>query len=116
MSSKNSFFFIGNLGDDPEYKPETGPKDKQGNPTGLTTFSVAVDRKDIGSKDVVDWFDIECWGKLAERCAEYLNKGSKVGVYGRARKDTWKDKQSGSNRSKIVFTARDVQFLRSNED
>ena len=79
MSSKNSFFFIGNLGDDPEYKPETGPKDKDGNPSGLTTFSVAVDRKDIGSKDVGDWFDIECWGKLAERCAEYLNKGSKVG-------------------------------------
>ena len=116
MSSKNSFFFIGNLGDAREYKPETGPKEKEGNPTGLTTFSVAVDRKDIGSKDVVDWFDIECWWKLAERCAEYVYKGAKVGVYGRARKDTWKDKQSGSNRSKIVFTARDVQFLSSKED
>ena len=116
MSAKNSFYMIGNLGDEPEYKPETGPKDKEGKKADLTTFSVAVDRKDIGSKDVVDWFDVECWGRLAERCAEFLKKGAKVAVFGRMKKDTWKDKESGSNRSKIVFTARDVQFLSSKED
>lgn len=116
MSAKNSFHIIGNLGKDPEYSPDKGAKNKEGKPSGLTTFSVCVDRKDIGSKEEVDWFDIECWGNLAERCAEYLKKGSSVGVFGRIKKDTWKDKESGSNRSNFKFTAKDVQFLSSKED
>tara|TARA_R100000951_G_C2493526_1_gene135222 strand:+ start:82 stop:432 length:351 start_codon:yes stop_codon:yes gene_type:complete len=116
MSAKNSCHLIGNLGDNPEYDDAKGPKNKDGKPSGLATFSIAVDRKDIGNKEDTDWFDIECWGNLAERVAEYLQKGSKVAVEGRARQNTWKDKDSGKGRSKITFTAKDVQFLSGKQD
>ncbi len=117
MSAKNGCYFIGNLGKDPEFSPDKGAKNKESNkPSGLTTFSIAVDRKDVGNKEIVDWFEIECWGNLAERCAEFLVKGSKVAVYARAKKDTWKDNDSGKDRSTIKFTAKDVQFLSSKED
>ena len=116
MSSKNCCFFIGNLGDAPEYDDTKGAINKKTNkPSGLATFSIAVDRKDMG-KDETDWFDIECWGGLAETCAEYLKKGSKVSVMCRVRKDSWKDIETGGNRSKIAFTAKDVQFLSSKTD
>jgi len=106
MSARNNCIFIGRLTRDPEMT-EVG-KDK----LSLTKFSLAVDRKDIGN-DEVDYPDFECWGKLAERVAEHLGKGSQVGVEARMKEGRWQDKETGKSRKSVSYTARDVQFLGS---
>ena len=65
---------VGHLGKDPEmqYTPE-------GN--AVTKFSVAVNRGYKDKKET-DWYNVEVWGKSAEACNQYLNKGSLVLVDG----------------------------------
>ena len=63
---------IGRLGRDPEMRFT---------PTGqaVTSFSVATDRSytDQAGKPVKEtvWFKVSAWGKLAETCNTYLQKG-----------------------------------------
>jgi single-strand DNA-binding protein len=63
---------IGFLGDAPELKFS-----QQGKPFG--TFSLAVNERwkdDEGApRQRVEWFKVVCFGRLAEVCGEYLNKG-----------------------------------------
>ena len=71
---------IGRLGRDPEMRFT---------PTGqaVTSFSVATDRSytDQAGKPVKEtvWFKVSAWGKLAETCNTYLQKGKLVLVEGR---------------------------------
>lgn len=54
--------------------------------TSLATFSVASSRNiKIGDefKEQTEWFRVVAWEKLADTCANYLHKGSKVFVEGR---------------------------------
>jgi single-strand DNA-binding protein len=39
-----------------------------------------------------EWHRIVAFGKLAERCGEYLNKGKQVYIEGRLRTRSWEDK------------------------
>ena len=109
MSARNNCIFVGRLTRDPEME-EVG-KDS----ISLTKFSLAIDRKDIGNEEV-DYPDFECWGKLAERVAEHLGKGSQVCVEARYKESRWKDKETGKSRKGVSFTARDVQFLGSKQE
>jgi single-strand DNA-binding protein len=69
----------GNVGNKPElrYTP-------QGD--AVTSFSVATNRKwktkdgQVGEETC--WFRVSAWGRLAENCDKYLNKGSLVLVEG----------------------------------
>jgi single-strand DNA-binding protein len=54
--------------------------------------------------------DTECWGRTAEVCAKYLNRGSRVLVEGKLQKNTWKG-ADGSNREKYIIVASSIQFL-----
>jgi single-strand DNA-binding protein len=71
---------IGRLGADPEMRfvPSGQP---------VTNFSVATNRKylDGEGKEVSEtaWFKVAAWGKMAEACNRYLQKGSQVYVEGR---------------------------------
>ena len=71
---------IGRLGKDPEMRFT---------PTGqaVTSFSVATDRQwtDQDGKSVKEtvWFRVAAWGKLAESCSNFLQKGKLVMVEGR---------------------------------
>jgi single-strand DNA-binding protein len=104
----------GNLGRDPEmrYAPSGSP---------VTSFSVASNRKYTNAEgDLVEetsWFRISAWNRLAEVCAEYLNKGAKVLVEGRLKIDPttggpriWTDNE-GAARASFEVTANTVQFL-----
>jgi len=106
----------GNLGRDPEmrYTP-TG--------TPVTTFSVATNRRYTNSSgELVEetiWFRISTWNRLAEICAEYLQKGAKVLVEGRLQPDlstggprVWTD-NNGAARASFEVTGTAVQFLSS---
>jgi single-strand DNA-binding protein len=58
-----------------------------------------------------DWTTVEAWEKLAERCAQPLQKGSRVRVIGSLHTRSWEDRQSGQKRFKTVVRAEDVLFL-----
>lgn len=99
----------GNLTRDPEMKTiKTGKV--------VTTFTVAMNHE-YGSKEgnkTVSYIAIETWDKLAENCAAYLKKGSRVTVSGSLREDRWKDDQGKPhNRHKVV--AMTVRFDSSKE-
>lgn len=92
----NSIAITGRLVDDP-----TRVETKRG---VTTRFRVAVDCRPRL------WIDVETWGHLAGRSAQYLHRSRQVGVTGRLACDEWADRQgSKHNRWKIV--AVDVTFL-----
>ncbi len=105
---------IGNLGGEPESR--FTPSGQQ-----VTSFSVATSNqyKNAGGETVKEttWFKVQAWGKLAEICKQYLNKGSKVYVEGRLTPDKttggpriW-TKQDGSSAASFDLNASEVKFL-----
>ena len=105
MNSLNSILIEGNLTKDPELKAT--PKG-----TSVCSFSVASNRfykQDQEYQKEVSFFDVETWAKLAESCAEYLEKGRGVRVVGRLKQDRWQDTE-GNPRSKVKIVAEHVEF------
>ena len=84
----------------------------QGTGTPVANFAIAVDREFTGKdgKKEVDFIDIQVWGKSAENCANYIGKGSLVGVQGSIRIDLYQNKE-GENRKITRVNANRVQFL-----
>ena len=101
MSSLNSITIIGNVGSDPEmrFTPNSKP---------VANFSVAVNEK-VGETEHVEWFKIVTWGKLAETCNQYVNKGMHVCVQGRIQTQTWDT--DGQKHYKTELVASKVLFL-----
>lgn len=58
----------------------------------------------------VCFVDVTVWGKQAEACGTYLEKGAPVLVEGRLQFDQWKN-EAGENRSRLRVRADRVQFL-----
>ena len=98
----NLVCLIGRLGKDPELRVTQGG-------ISVAKFSIAVDRRDEAKN--TDWFDVTCFGKIAESTGQYMRKGCIVGVTGRLQQDKWTDKQSGQNRSKVTDIAAKTDFL-----
>ena len=46
----------------------------------VTSFNMAVNRKNGGGKKQTLWVRVNCWNKLADVAAEYVKKGSLVQV------------------------------------
>ena len=112
MASFNKVLLIGNLTRDPELRYTSGG-------TAVASFGLAVNRKFKQGeewKDEVCFVDITVWAKQGENCAEYLNKGSQAFIEGRLNYQTWEDKQSGQQRSKLEVVANNVQFLTKQGD
>lgn len=86
-----------------------------GNNNALCKFSIANNQGKPDSPNSVSYFDIVTWGKTAEICGKYLNKGSQVVVTGRLQQDRFQDK-AGQNRSRVVIVAQNVQFIGSKPD
>ncbi|MGI8424767.1 MAG: single-stranded DNA-binding protein [Chloroflexota bacterium] len=96
--SLNKVMLIGNVGRDPEMRYTQG-----GEP--VTTFSVATNRrtqKDGQWGDETDWHNVVAWGKLAEQCNEYLNKGRKIYVEGRLQTRSYDKDGAKQYRTEIV--------------
>ena len=68
-----------------------------------------------GAEEQTDWLNIVTWGRVAENCAQYLDKGSLVGIEGRVQSRTWQT-QDGQNRYSVEINARNVQFLESRQE
>ena len=98
MAAFNKSVLVGNLTKDPECK-EVGEKN-----TPICSFSIAVNN--TRSKDEVLFMNVAVWGKSAENCQKYLQKGSSVLVEGRIRQAKM---ENGSYWTEVV--AETVQFL-----
>lgn len=110
MKGFNSVQLIGNIGQDIEIRSTNSG-------TAVTTLRLAVnERAKVNGEwtDVTNWFDVVCWGKTAELCGQYLNKGSQVFVIGRLNVRSYEDK-SGQKRTVTEVTAEDVKFLGGRE-
>ena len=97
----NNVNLIGNLATDVDVKDV--PPDKK-----VASFLLAVDRpgRDAGA----DFISVATWNRQAEVCAEYLSKGSRIGIGGRLRSRSWED-ADGKRRSAIEVVANSIQFL-----
>ena len=94
---------VGNVGRDPEmrYTPSGVP---------VAEFSVAVNIG-YGDKKKTQWWSVTAWNKQAETCNQYVKKGMKVLVQGRAEMQEWESE--GQHKSKLSLTADSVRFLSS---
>jgi single-strand DNA-binding protein len=107
MVSINRITIIGNLGSEPEmrFTPNGRP---------ATSFRVATNWRyttpEGERKEETEWFSVVTWGKLAEQCNQFLNKGRLVYVEGRLRLRTWEG-QDGQKRAKNEIVADRVKFL-----
>jgi single-strand DNA-binding protein len=105
MSNGNNVNVVGNLTRDPELRFT---------PSGqaTATFGVAVNRR-WQNRQTQDWeeatsfFDVVCWGQLAENAAQSLTRGARIVVTGRLDQRSWEN-QEGEKRSKIEITADEV--------
>jgi single-strand DNA-binding protein len=107
MTSFNKVILLGNLTRDPEvrYTPSG---------TAVASFALAVNRKykqGDETKEEVSYIDIVVFGKQAENCGQYLNKGDAALIEGRLQQRRWDDKETGQKRSKVEVAAQAVTFM-----
>jgi single-strand DNA-binding protein len=97
---------VGNLTREPELRYTGG-----GQP--VASFGLAVNRR-VQNKQTNDWqdqtsfFDVTCFGTLAENVAGSLAKGARAVVTGRLEQRTWEAKDGSGNRSKVEVVADEV--------
>lgn len=98
---------IGNLTRDPEVRTTT---------TGRTvaSFGVATNRSWTDAsgqrQEKAEFHNIVAWGKLAEICGQYLNKGRKVYIEGRLQTREWEG-QDGAKRNRTEIVAENMIML-----
>ena len=80
----------------------------------VANFTLAVNRR--SREEEPDWFNLEIWGKQAQIAADYVKKGSLIGVTGSFKIDNWKDKSSGEDRFKPVVRVDRLNLLGSKRD
>lgn len=106
MTSFNKVILLGNLTRDPEvrYTP---------NGIAVASFALAVNRKykqGEETKEEVSYIDIVVFGKQAESCGQYINKGDAVLIDGRLQQRRW-ETEDGQKRSKVEVVAQFVNFM-----
>ena len=84
------------------------------NGAAVTTFSVASSRRFTTNgeqREETEWFNVVTWARLAETCAQYLQKGRLVYVEGRMQTRSWDDQATGTKRYRTELIAETVKFL-----
>ncbi len=105
MAIDNNVTVTGNTGREPELRFT---------PSGqaVANFGVAVSRRWQNRQtqeweEATSWFDVTCWGQLAENVAETVGRGTRVTVSGRLDQRSWETPE-GDKRSKVEIVADDV--------
>ena len=107
MASLNKVLLMGNL---------TRPPELRYTPSGaaVADMRLAVSRNyttQSGEKrDETAFLTVIAWGKTAENCSEYLDKGSQILVEGRIQTRDWEGKD-GQKRSATEVVAERVEFV-----
>jgi len=107
MASLNKVLLIGNLVRPPElrYTPSG---------TAVADVRIAVNNdyttQSGERREEPCFLTVVVWGKQAEACSEYLDKGSEIFVEGRLRIRDWEGKD-GQKRTSTEVVAQRVQFM-----
>lgn len=110
MPSFNRVILMGHLTRDPELKYTASG-------ASLCKFGFAVNRKYKAGdewKEEVCFIDITVWGRQAESCDKYLEKGKLALVEGRLHFNSWTS-PDGQKKSKHDIVAESVKFLSSGQ-
>ena len=107
MASVNKVIVVGNLGRDPEIQYA-----KSGN--AIAKLNVATSRSYTNKQsnervEETEWHRITVFGKQAESCEKYLQKGRQVYVEGRLKTSSYE--KDGEKRYSTDIIADVVQFL-----
>ena len=103
----NTVSLVGRAGREPDVRYfESG--------STVANFTLAVNR--ISKSDEPDWFNLEIWGKQAQIAADYVKKGSLLGITGSLKIDSWKDKNTGEDRFKPVVRVDRLNLLSSRKE
>jgi single-strand DNA-binding protein len=106
--SLNLVSLVGRVGGEPDVKYfESG--------SVKCRLTLAVNRQ-TRNDDQPDWFSLELWGKTAEVAANYVRKGSLIGVTGALKFDQWQDRNTGVDRSSPVIKVDRLELLGSKRD
>ncbi|MEN2994987.1 MAG: single-stranded DNA-binding protein [Thermodesulfovibrio sp.] len=105
----NRIILIGNLTRDPEirYTPSG---------VAVATVPIAVNSRYKQGEDIKEetlFIDAIVFGKQAETCTQYLNKGRTVLVEGRLRERRWE--YEGQKKSKFEVIANSIRFFPKRE-
>ena len=106
----NKVILIGNLGKDPEVRYS---------PSGqaVCNLSIATSEswtdKNGQKQEKTEWHRVVVFSKLAELCAQYLQKGRQAYIEGKLQTRSWQDKD-GQTRYTTEVVAQSVQFLGGN--
>ncbi len=104
--SVNKVILVGRLGADPEIRYTL-----DGRP--VASFRIATNEVIVrnGEKETLtEWHRIVAFGRLAEICGEYLNKGTQVYIEGKLRTRKYEDRQ-GITRYVTEVVAVNMQIL-----
>jgi single-stranded DNA-binding protein len=113
MSNLFDLKFEGNLGVTPELRHTKGGKP-------VCDLRVAVNRDYVDAEgekvENTHWYKVTVWGRQAETCAQYLEKGRMVRVIvGRVASEAWMSHNKDTGKAEIahrpVFHASRVDFL-----
>ena len=99
----NSVILIGNLTRDPELRYSTGA-----NQTAICKFSIAVN-DGFGENKRTSFVPVTVFGKAAESCDKYLEKGRKVAISGRLQTGSYE--KDGRKVYTTDVIASSVEFL-----
>lgn len=100
----NKYIAIGNL--------TQNPATKKVGEYSVTNFGLAINDVVLKNKEKqkqVTFIDVETWGKQAENCSKYLEKGRRVLVEGKIKMNAWE--KDGKKFSKLFCVADKVTFL-----
>lgn len=111
MPSYSKVILIGHLGGEPEMRFTPSGK-------AVTNFSLAVNRsykRNDEWVDETDWFRVNAWERLAERCNESLGKGDAVLVEGQIQIRKWQTNE-GVEKTSVDVLAQRVLFIKGKKD
>ena len=114
MASFNRVILMGNLTRDPQVKYI--PSGTAVAELGLAVNRTWFDKNTNQKKEDVTFVDVTLWGRQAEIAGEYLAKGRSVLIEGRLQMDTWQDKETGQNRSKLKVVCENMTLVGGRND
>jgi len=97
---------VGHVGQEPEVR-------YLGSGSVVANLTLAVNRPEgkRTPETPPDWFSLAVWGKQAQVVADYVAKGSRLGVIGSFAMDFWIDKATNERRSKPVVRVNRLELL-----
>lgn len=108
--SFNKVILIGNFTRDPELRQTQSG-------TSICRFSIAVNRsyngQDGNVREETCFVEVDSFGRSAENIAKFFTKGSPILIEGRLRQESWTDKESGKQRSKLLVVLERFEFVGS---